>query len=258
MQGNNLATMMPEIPSIAPVTDNRILSYLRYALKFSDTVSAVERDTIILSLCEQLGIVVSDEELQAAGDIFRQKNNLSASSETFAWLETQHITVEDWTKGIRIDLLVEKLKEHLFGEIADSQYMSNRNAFKRIAISQILVYDLGEAIEILQALKEEKASFCALALEHSKGQKSQENGGFVGVRLLAELLPKLSEAVREAEEGEIIGPIQTELGYHILRVEKWFAAELTSVKDRILEFNFNTWLDRNISLLQEKKKVAVE
>jgi parvulin-like peptidyl-prolyl isomerase len=128
---------------------------------------------------------------------------LLGASEAFAWLAQQQITVEDWSQGIRVSLLTQKLKEHLFGEAVDTHYVSNRDNYRRVALSQILVRDLTEAAKIAQALREEKASFCGLALKHSKKKQSKENGGFVGVCFLAELLPEIAQAISEAKEGEV-------------------------------------------------------
>jgi parvulin-like peptidyl-prolyl isomerase len=84
-------------------------------------------------------------------------------------------------------------------------------------------------------------------LEHSRGKQSQQNAGFVGIRFLAELLPEITKAVAEAKEGEVVGPIQTKLGYHILRVEKWFAADLSEVREQVLEWLFHNWLQTKSS-----------
>jgi parvulin-like peptidyl-prolyl isomerase len=125
--------------------------------------------------------------------------------------------------------------------------MSNRNDYKRVALSQILVGDLIEARKVTYAIREENASFCALALEYSKGKQSKEKGGFVGVRFLSELLPEIAQAISEAKEGEVIEPIQTRLGYHIIKIEKWFPIELSeSVREEILEFLFQAWLRERV------------
>jgi parvulin-like peptidyl-prolyl isomerase len=230
------------LPEIAPATDEAIVAYLHRNYKIAEIAAKAEQDDLILKVCEQLGITISDEELQSAGDAFRLEHKLLGTAETLGWLAQQRITVEDWTQGIRVSLLTQKLKEHLFGEAVDNHYMSNRDDYRRVAISQILVRDLTEALKISQALRVEKASFCALALEHSKGKQSKENGGFAGIRFLAELLPEIVKAVAEAKEGEVIGPIQTKLGYHILRVEKWFPAELVEVREQVLDSLFQSWV----------------
>jgi parvulin-like peptidyl-prolyl isomerase len=235
------------LAEISSATDDDVVAYLRHSYKFAEIAALAERDALIFSVCEQLSITVSDEELQAAGDAFRLEHKLLGASETLAWLGKQRIRVEDWSQGIRVSLLTQKLKEHLFGETVDSHYMTNRDDYRRVALSQILVRDLTEALKIAQALRVENASFCALALEHSRGKQSQQNAGFVGVRFLAELLPEIATAVVEAKEGEVVGPIQTKLGYHILRVEKWLGAELNEVRESVLESLFQGWLQTGSS-----------
>ncbi len=108
--------------------------------------------------------------------------------------------------------------------------------------------DLIEARKVTYAIREENASFCALALEHSKGKQSKENGGFVGIRFLSELMPEIAQAISEANEGEVIEPIQTRLGYHIIKIEKWFPTELSeSVREEILESHFQAWLRERVN-----------
>lgn len=233
----------PALPEISTATDEDIIAYLRRSYRIAEIASLAERDALILDACEKLSVTVSDEELQAAGDTFRLDHKLLGAPETLIWLSQQRITVEDWSQGIRMALLTKKLKEQLFGASLDTHYLNNRNDYKRVALSQILVHDLTDALKIVRSVREENASFCALALEHSKGKQSKDNGGFVGIRFLAELSPEIVQAVSEAKEGEVLEPIQTKLGYHIIRVEKWFPVELSeSVTEDILESLFRGWL----------------
>ncbi|QLE39977.1 peptidylprolyl isomerase [Nostoc sp. C052] len=242
------------IPEIAPATDEVIIAYLRQSYKIAEIAVQAEQDALILAVCEQLPITVTEDELQAKGDAFRLEYKLLGASETLAWLAKQRITVEDWSQGIRVSLLTQKLKEHLFGDAVDAHYMNNRDDYRRVALSQILVRDLTEALQIAQVLRGENASFCALALQYSKGKQSKENGGFAGVRFIAELLPEIIKAVVEAKEGAIIGPIQTKLGYHILRVEKWFPAELSEVREQVLDSLFQAWLQGGSKLEQDSEQ----
>ncbi|NEO02951.1 MAG: peptidylprolyl isomerase [Moorea sp. SIO3I7] len=233
----------PLLLETSPVTDADIIAYLRRSRKFAEIATLAEQDALILDLCEEFSITVSDQEWQAAGDAFRVEHKLLGVTETNTWFSQQKITVEEWSEGIKVELLTKKLKEHLFGGAVDGDYISNRENYRRVALSQILVLDLAQALKIVKALRYDNASFCALALEHSKGKQSQENGGFVGICFLAELSKDIAKGIYEAKEGDVIGPIQTKLGYHILRVEKWFPTELSeSVREAILESLFQDWL----------------
>ncbi len=232
-----------KLPEISPATNEDIIAYLRRSHKLAEIAALAEREALILAICEQRGITASDEELQAAGDAFRRKYQLIGASETLSWLQEQRITVEYWSQGIRVALLENNLKEHLLGASVDGYYLSNRNNYKRVALSQILVDDLTDALKIVHALQEDKAAFCALALEYSKGQQSKEKGGFAGIHFLARLMPEVAQAISEAKEGEVIGPIETKIGYHIIKIEKWFPAELSeAVREEILESLFQAWL----------------
>ncbi|WP_414572344.1 peptidylprolyl isomerase [Nostoc sp. CCY 9925] len=230
------------VPEIAPATDEDVIAYLRYSHKIAEYAVLAEGHVFILNICQQLGLTVSDEELQTAGDAFRLEHKLIGVPETLAWLQQQRITVEDWSKGIRLELLTKKLKEHLFGDAIDGHYLSNRQHYERVALSQILVSDLTEAKKVTYAIQESNESFCALALEYSKGKQSKQNGGFVGVRFLSELMPEIVQAISQAKEGEAIGPIQTKLGYHILRIEKRFPAEFSESREQVLKHLFQNWL----------------
>ena len=231
-------------PKVEPATNEAIANHLRYTCKIAEIAALAERDALVIKACEELGIVVSDEELQASGNAFRMKHKLLGASETLAWLERQRITPEDWTQGITIKLLTQKLKEHLFSDAIDGHYLSYREEYRRAAFSQILVAELPEALQIAQTLREGKASFAAMAIEHSKAQPSSQHGGFVGIRFLSNLMPEIKEAITDVQEGAIIDPVKTHLGYHILRIEKWFAPSLNeSVREEILEILFQTWLE---------------
>lgn len=230
------------LPEIAPITDTEALSYLRRSCKIAEVMVQAEQDAVILALCEQLEVTVTEEELQAAGDQFRKKHRLLGASETIAWLAEQRITVEDWSEGIRVALLGQKLKEHLFGESVDASYINHRDNYRRVALSQILVRDLAEATRLVKALQADKSAFCSLALEASKGKQSKEQGGFVGVRFLAELMPEITQALTVAQEGEVIGPVHTKLGFHVLKLEKWMPTNLSEVREQVIDSLFQAWL----------------
>ncbi|AFY32112.1 peptidylprolyl isomerase [Calothrix sp. PCC 7507] len=233
-------SLLIQVPS---ANDIEILAYLRRSAKFAEIAALAERDVLILTMCEQLGITASDEEWQATGDAFRREHQLFGTMETLAWLEKQRIRAEEWSQGMRVALLERKLKEYLFGLSVDRAYMINRDNYRRVALSQIVVVDLSTAQKIVQILQQGSATFCALALAHSNSKLSSENGGFQGIRYLVELYPEIAAHVTNSQEGEVIGPIQTNLGYHILRIEKWFPSEFNkSTRETIMDMLFQMWL----------------
>lgn len=242
-------TVTPEpivLPELHIVSDQEVIEKLKSSLNYADIAAAAERDALIINLCEQMGIEVSEDEVQASGDEFRKKNALRGVPETLQWLSEQRITSEEWARGMYLSLLSDRLKEQVCGVDADNYYIGNLESCRRVALSQILISDQTMAIKIAQDVRENPASFCALALEHSRGKQSSENGGFAGVRLVAELLPEIAQIISNAPQGEIIGPVQTKLGYHILRIEKWFPAEFNQVREQLLDYLFQRWLNERV------------
>ena len=230
-------------PTISTANDAEIVDYLRHSCKFTEIAALAEEEALIVKLCQHFGVEVTETEWQEEGDAFRLQHKLFGVEETTNWLKQQRITLEDWSEGIRLKLLTKKLKEYLFGANVDLHYIANRDQYRRVALSQILVLDSETAITIERSLKENQNSFCALALEYSQGKQSHTNGGFLGILYVSQLVPEIAEAIANTAAGTIIGPIKTKLGYHLLRVEKWFPIEMSeSVREEIFNTLWRLWL----------------
>jgi parvulin-like peptidyl-prolyl isomerase len=212
---------------ISPTTEADIIAYLRRSFKMASVTKLAQRDATLLKFAEGLNITVADEEVQSAADEFRRKYGLFNAADMNALLSAQQMTAEDWAENLKIALVTTKLEEHLFGSSIDNHYLENREVYKRAAISQILLKDETQAQRVAQEIRQGSIHFNAAALEYSTGTLSRTSAGYVGVRFFGELRPEIAQAIAEASEGEIIGPVQTPIGYHILRVEKWFPSELT-------------------------------
>lgn len=230
------------LPEMETATDRQIIDYLKYSRQYIRFAAEVESNTLVEKIGKQLNINVSEDEIQEFGDNFRKENRLYGESETLDWLSAQRIDAEDWSKGVYLQILTQKIKESTVGESVDSYYMSNRNNCRRVALSQILVSDLTTAIKIVESIRNKNESFCALALEFSQGKQSKENGGFAGIKFVAELIPEIAAAIEEVEAGNVLDPVQSRLGYHILRVEKWFPPALNEIRDSLINYLFQSWI----------------
>jgi peptidyl-prolyl cis-trans isomerase D len=61
--------------------------------------------------------------------------------------------------------------------------------------------------------------FAAIAAEHSEDPGSKDNGGDLGWFGRGQMVSEFEDAVFSAKPGEIIGPIQSQFGYHIIKIE---------------------------------------
>ena len=65
-----------------------------------------------------------------------------------------------------------------------------------------------------------KDNFAAKAKEFSKDPGSANNGGSLGETAdLSQLVPEFANAVKSGKAGDIVGPIKTQFGYHIIYIQ---------------------------------------
>jgi len=86
-----------------------------------------------------------------------------------------------------------------------------------VDLHHILVATEAEALEGKQLL-EEGADFGALAVEWSLDEGARGNGGDLGFFGTGEMVAPFEEAAFGAEIGALVGPIQTDFGFHVIQV----------------------------------------
>jgi len=84
--------------------------------------------------------------------------------------------------------------------------------------------------------------FAALAEKHSDDPGSKDRGGDLGWFGRGRMLPEFDEAVFGAKPGDIVGPVRSQFGYHIIKVEGFrpesqrpFEDVVEQVRFRVLE-----------------------
>ena len=92
-----------------------------------------------------------------------------------------------------------------------------------VEASHILVDSAEKATEILEKIQSGKVSFEEAARQHSSCPSSAQ-GGSLGSFGRGQMVPEFDKACFEMEEGETRGPVQTQFGYHLIRLDKKNAA----------------------------------
>lgn len=76
-----------------------------------------------------------------------------------------------------------------------------------------------EAQNIYEQLKKKPGEFAALAKKHSDDPGSARNGGDLGWFTQGSMVKAFDDAVFKMKPGEISGPVETEYGYHVIRLD---------------------------------------
>lgn len=99
----------------------------------------------------------------------------------------------------------------------------------------ILVETEEQANNLLNKIKANEVSFEDAASEHSTCP-SKEAGGNLGSFPRGQMVPEFEEAVFNMEKGEVAGPVKTQFGYHLIKLEdlnKGGESEYEEVKNEI-------------------------
>jgi peptidyl-prolyl cis-trans isomerase SurA len=188
---------------------------------------------------KRLGIVVEEKELDAAVADVMAKNNLTR--EQFdRLLEREGLTLEQYREKLRDQILRRRVYNFEVvsrvqvseAEVRDAYYERLEEFLPEPAVelSQIFVAfspDGDESSrqeayrrceELLEALRQGEP-FWELARAHSEDPTAAQ-GGRLGRFKKGDLLPALEEVAFSMEEGEIRGPIATERGLHLIKLDR--------------------------------------
>ena len=109
--------------------------------------------------------------------------------------------------------LTEEEKEAFF-EANKSRFVKPDTA----SAKHILVDSEEKASDLLDKINAGEVTFEAAATEHSSCP-SKDAGGDLGTFERGQMVPEFDEAVFTMNKGEIVGPVKTQFGYHLIKLE---------------------------------------
>jgi peptidyl-prolyl cis-trans isomerase C len=103
-------------------------------------------------------------------------------------------------------------------------------ATREYKVRHILVETEDEAKQILAQLRK-GANFDKLAAEKSKDQGSKGRGGDLDWATPARYVPAFGQAITKLKKGQLSDPVQTQFGWHVIRVDDERAAKFPSLEE---------------------------
>ena len=130
-------------------------------------------------------------------------------------------------------LLIDYAMEKLLGKITASdadvkkyydEHENEMQSGETVEASHILVADEAEANALLEKIRAGEMTFEDAAKAHSTCP-SRERGGSLGTFGRGQMVPEFDTACFEMEVGELRGPVKTQFGFHLIRLDAKNAAE---------------------------------
>ncbi|SDG68410.1 foldase protein PrsA [Planococcus glaciei] len=230
----------------------------------AETLDSMIANEIVKQELEKADIKVSQEELDAEMAVYEEAYGSSEALETA--VKATGMTMEDLAADIETQVKIEKLlgpNIDITDEEIKSYFEENKESLAQpaqVEASHILVETKEKADEVAAKLAD-GGDFAELAKEYSTDTATAESGGDLGAFGTGEMAPEFEEAAFAMKTDEISEPVETEYGFHIIKVtDKTEAQEATlqNSKEQIKETLFDEALNTEYAAWLSEKQASYE
>jgi parvulin-like peptidyl-prolyl isomerase len=234
--------------NILKVSSEDIIYYIRMACQIPGILEAIATQKIISEHAEKAGIEISVEELQTAADNIRLAHRLLKAEDTWSWLEKHHLSLDDLEEIAKLNLTSSKLANHLFADQVEPFFYAHQPKYFGAVTYEVILDDEDVALELFYALQEGEISFQEIARQYIQNPEMRRTGGYQGIRRRMDFRAEIAAAVFAATPPQILKPIITPKGAHIILVEEIIKPELDdNLRFQIMGEFFTNWLQQQIA-----------
>ena len=174
------------------------------------------------------GVKVTDEEVNKSFEE-QKKQTFPKDADYQKFLKDSGQTEEDVRMRVRLDLLSNKIRDKVIkgkDQVSEQQitdyYNKNKERFaqpERRDLSIVLTKTEAKADEAKQALQDGE-SFKSVAKEYSTDDASKAQGGKLPAVAKGQQEKAFDDAIFAADKGKITGPVKTQFGFYVFKVDK--------------------------------------
>ena len=241
---------------------DRILKQME--MQAGRAVPAEQRDQVYRGILDQLitytllvqetksrNVVVTDVEAKQIADakIAELRKQIPDEKAFTKAMAERNMTMDRLRSDIRKDIAINKMMQEEMSRIVpptDAElkefYDKNPDEFRGVRASHILIRPEGPdpaakqkartAIEDVLKQAKAGADFAELARKHSSDGSAQA-GGDLGFFTRGRMVPEFSNAAFALEPGQISDIVETQFGFHIIKVTERKEVQFAEVSDRI-------------------------
>jgi len=220
-----------------------------------DALNMIIEERLQIQEGKKYGFIVDEYAIDAAVEDIKKKNNL-ADGQLQEMLKREGRTLESYKNHIRDQILVSKITQFEIGnrvKVSEKSiikyYKKNQKDFweeGKVRARHILFISergssenhrrakLRQAKKVLSEIRK-GSDFSKLAIKYSE-DVSASSGGDVGFVKRGKMVREFEEAVFSLKPGQISDIVETEYGYHIIKVDEVLPGKtliLKDVKDQI-------------------------
>ena len=233
------------------ITKEDILSQIKLSCKIPEFVEGIVTRKVIENAVVQAGIKVEIEELQKAADQIRLINKLNSADDTWKWLEKHCLSLDNFEEIVYKSLISGKLAAHLFKDKVEPYFFEHQLDYAGVVMYEVILDDEDLAMELFYAIKEDEISFYDVAHKYIQDTELRRKGGYRGIVSRKDLNPEISAAVFATKPPQVIKPIITFKGVHLILVEEIIQPQLDNqLRYKIMTDLLTEWNQQQIKQIQ--------
>lgn len=200
---------------------------------------ATPRETALMMAVEEQGrrhsaVIITDDAFTDAieiteADVAAYYEQNSARFLTEEKVDVAYVELKRDQFAGQVDVTDEELRE-IYASRADQYASQEEREASHILIEGDGAEARAEAESVLKRIQAGE-DFAAVAREVSDDPVSAEEGGSLGLIQRGQLEGPFEDALFAMQEGEITGPVQSDFGFHIIRLDDIKAPELPAFED---------------------------
>jgi parvulin-like peptidyl-prolyl isomerase len=157
------------------------------------------------------------------------------------------LSLEHFEGIVYTNLLSAKLATHLFKNKVEAYFYKHQLDYKSVVMYEVILDDEDLALEIFYSIKECKTSFFDVAHQYIQDIELRRQNGYRGIVRRQDLSAEVSAAVFAAKPPQLIKPIMTAKGIHLIFVEEIIQPQLDNqLADQIGVDLFSKWLKQEV------------
>ncbi|HLO84855.1 MAG TPA: peptidylprolyl isomerase [Nostocaceae cyanobacterium] len=244
---------------ILTVSPDEILYHIKISCQIPNVLEAIATRKIIAETAAKEGITIDPEELQKAADNLRLANKLIKAEETWDWLKKHYLSLDNFEEIAQMNLLSAKLASYLFADKVEPFFYAHQLDQTAAVTYEIILDDEDLALELFYALQEGEISFQEIARRYIQNLELRRAGGYQGIRSRSDFRPEIAAAIFAASPPQLLKPIISPKGVHLIMVEEIIKPELNEqTRLKIMGDLFTNWLKQQINTLEIVVKLVEE
>ncbi|MBN3905971.1 MAG: peptidylprolyl isomerase [Nostoc sp. NMS1] len=232
------------------ISDSDIIHNVKLSCQIPGVVEAIAYQKIIAEAAQEAHLRVEEEELQQEGDNLRLAHNLIKAKDTWIWLKKHHLSLNEFEELAHSNILSRKLANHLFSAQVERFFYEHQLDYVAAITYEVIFDDRDLALELFYKLQEYEISFPEIASLYIQQPELRRIYGYQGLQHRKDFRPEIAAAVFASSAPEIIKPIQTHLGVHLIWVEEIIQPQLNEqLRQQIITELFSYWLKQQLEFM---------